>query len=274
MTHSSAVLLVITSLCTGAGIASLVDSMVSKRKNNKNERRASVRLTLFFLFSSCIIVIVTCLVLFTPFLKEYIYYTAADYLYLLVFVSAGFFSALWYKTFFPLVASVYIVLFLSFSYFFDKTCLSYTAPVLLTFEQNRILQGQIPVPIIHLKDENMGEIQKTGYLVIQEYKLPAKLIIPLHRNYYRLVLFSYDRVVQDDFAKPLFSPVSGSSSLFFQSISRVLKPIYTFLHDQDAIEDSVFFFIELQLAEFHPYVFTFQPVESKQGFSYILDKLL
>jgi hypothetical protein len=275
MTTLSALLLVLTSLCAGAAFASLIDSFISKRGGGKSQRRSSIRLTLFFLFSSCIIVTATCLVVFTPFLDEYASYSVSDYVYVLFFFFMGFFSALWYKTFFPLAVSLYVLLFLSFSYYIDQTCLSYSSPVMVTFEKNLVREGDRSIPLIHSDASGQDNLLKTGYLVVQEFKIPAKLLLPLQRNYYRLVVFSQDRIVQDDFGAGFFSPVQDpGQNPFFYAVASILDPIYTLLLEENSDGKPVFYFIEINLAEFYPYVFTLQPVKSGQGFSYILDKLL
>lgn len=275
MAALSIYLLVLTSLCTGAAVASLVDSLLARRDGQESQKRSSVRLTLFFLFSSCIIVTATCLVVFTPFLDEYASYSVSDYVYVLFFVLIGFFSALWYKAFLPLAVSLYVLLFLSFSFYTDKTCLSYSSPVMITFEKNLVRQGETSIPLIHSDASESNNLINTGYLVVQEFKIPAKLLLPLQKSYYRLVVFSQDRIVQDDIAVGFFSPAQEPGhNLFFYTLTSVLEPIYTLLSGEISVQKPVFYFIEINLAEFYPYVFTLQPVKSAQGFSYILDKLL
>ncbi len=274
MTSSSALLLVLTSLFSGAALASLADSAFSKRAGVRNQKRSSIRLTLFFLFLSVTVITATCLVIFTSFMLEYSAYSTSDYVYILVFFCAGFLSTLWYKTILPFFVSLYVIIFLAFSFYLDSTCLSYESPVVITFEKNSVTQGEKPIPLVH-STNSTESLLNTGYLVIQEYTLPTKLLLPLHKHYYRFIVFSQNRMIQDDFALDFFVPPQNlEKKPFLSTVTPVLKSLSSLISVEAEVQAPVFYYIEIELAEFYPYVFTLQPVKSTKGFSYILDKLI
>ncbi len=275
MSSASVVLLVFTSLFIGVAFASLTDALVSKRGGVSKEKRTSIRITLFFLFMSCVIITLSCLVIFTPFLDEYRNYQTKDYVYVIMWFFIGFLSALWYKTCLPLFASLYVLLFLSFSYYLDTTCLSYAGPVMITFNKETVIQDNFPVPVVQSVDDVIDpSLQKTGYLVVQEYKIPPKMLFPVKKSYYRLILFSQNRIIQNDFAQDFFLPVQDAKPSFFYIIGSLLESLYALVSENNTDNNAVFYFVEIQLAGFYPYVFTLQPVKSAEGFSYILDKLI
>ncbi len=273
MESLSVVLLVLCSIFTGAALSSLLDFYLSKKKGSA--KRSAVRLSLFFLFTSCVIVCISCLLIFTTILADIISFGPADYMYYAVFIAAGFFSSLWYKTFLPLCASVYIIVFLSFMYYLDASFLSYEAPVTITFEENSVHEGERLLPLISSENGTQQNFQKSGYLAVQEYEIPVKIILPVQRHYYRLIFFSQDRILQDDFAQDFFSPADvPGKSVFFYGVARVLESIYTLLSEPVQGNNPVFYFIEVTSSGFYPYVYTLQPVKKGEGFSYIFDKLL
>lgn len=101
---------------------------------------------------------------------------------------------------------------------------------MVTFEKNLVREGDRSIPLIHSDASGQDNLLKTGYLVVQEFKIPAKLLLPLQRNYYRLVVFSQDRIVQDDFGAGFFSPVQDpGQNPFFYAVASILDPIYTLL---------------------------------------------